>query len=92
MAVFFLDQFVATVSELSDFLLGGVLGAGEEELLVVGVGLEVLNLLFAVQHEPALDAEHLSVALGLNEVKLVDELVPVGGVAFNHGVNFLYLS
>lgn len=61
-------QFIATVGELSDFLLGGVLGAGEQKLFVVGMGLEVFNLLFAVEHEPALDAEDLSVALGLDEV------------------------
>ena len=67
-SVSFLNKFVATIGQLSDFLLGSVLSAGEQKLFVVGVALEVLDLLLAVEHEPALNAEDLSVALGFNQV------------------------
>lgn len=51
---------------------------------MVGVGPQMLNLLLAVEHLPALNAEDLAVALFLDLVKSVDECFPLGGVSLNH--------
>ena len=79
-AVDFFYQFVITLCQLVDFFLGGVLRAGEEELTVVGVFPQVLQLLLAVQHLPALDAEDLAVGLVLDERQSLDEGGPFGRV------------
>ena len=52
------------------------MSARQEELAVVGVLLQVLELLLAVQHLPALDAEHLAVRLVFDERKPFDEGLP----------------
>jgi hypothetical protein len=44
----------------------------------------MLDLLFAVQHLPALDAKHFSVRLLLNCVQSVDEGGPLGRVTLDH--------
>ena len=46
--------------------------------------LQVSDLLLAVEHLPALDTKHFSITLGLDVVQLLNEDVPLGGVAFNH--------
>lgn len=51
---------------------------------MVGVELEVLDLLLAVQHLPALDAEHLAVGLLLDLVESLNERVPLGRIPLNH--------
>ena len=51
---------------------------------MVGVGLEVLNLLLAVEHLPTFDAEDLAVALFLDLVKSIDESFPFRGVSLYH--------
>jgi hypothetical protein len=45
---------------------------------MVGVLLEMFDLLFAVKHLPAVDAEHLSVGLGLYDLEFFDEFLPFG--------------
>ena len=47
---------------------------------MVGALAEVLELLLAVVHLPALDAENLAVGLVLDVVETLDELVPLCGV------------
>ena len=84
LAIRLADQLVPALSQFADLLLGGVLSGSEQELLVVWVVLEMLDLLFAVEHLPALDAEHLTVALLFDRVQLVDESLPLGRVSFDH--------
>ena len=51
---------------------------------MVGMLLQMLDLLFAVQHLPALDAKNLSVRLLLDCVQSVDEGGPLGRVTLDH--------
>ena len=46
--------------------------------------LQMLNLLLAVQHLPALNAEHLTVRFLFDGVETVDERGPLGRVTLNH--------
>ena len=46
--------------------------------------LQMSDLLFTVEHLPTLDTQHLSVTLRLDVIELLNEDVPLGGVAFNH--------
>lgn len=45
---------------------------------MVRVAAEVLDLLLAVEHLPALDAQHFAVALLFYRVQLYYELLPLG--------------
>ena len=65
------------LGELAYLLLGGVLSRGEEVLLVVRKLAEVLDLLLAVEHLPALLAEDFAVGLGLDQVEPLDQLPPL---------------
>ena len=49
---------------------------------MVWIFLEMFYFLFAIEHLPALNAQHFSVALGLDYFKLVDELFPLGRLNF----------
>lgn len=51
---------------------------------MIRIQLEVLNLLFTVQHLPALYAEYLTVRLGFNGVQSVDEGVPLLRMSLYH--------
>lgn len=51
---------------------------------MVWVLLEVLDLLFAVEHLPALNAQDLSVRLLLNGIEPVDERSPLKRVSLYH--------
>jgi hypothetical protein len=44
---------------------------------VIRAFFEVFDLLFAVEHEPALDAQDFSVGLGLDDFELADEVTPL---------------
>ena len=44
----------------------------------------MLNFLLAVEHLPALYAQHLSIGLGLNEVETLDEVFPLGRITLDH--------
>ena len=44
----------------------------------------MLDLLLAVEHLPALDAENLAVGLLLDLVESANKAVPLGGVPLNH--------
>ena len=60
------------------------MSGSKQKLLVVRIVLEMLDLLLAVEHLPALDAEYLTVALLFNGVQLVYKGFPFGRVAFYH--------
>ena len=49
----------------------------------------MFDLLLAVEHLPALDAEHFTVALGFDEVEFVDERCPFFRITFNHGIGYI---
>jgi hypothetical protein len=38
---------------------------------------EMLDFLFAVEHLPALNAQHLAIRLGLDELELLNEVPPL---------------
>ena len=44
----------------------------------------MLNLLFIVEHQPTLGAEHLSVRLRFYQLHLRDETFPLFAILFNH--------
>ena len=83
-AIVFLDELVVSLGELANFLLASVLRRRQKIRLVVGVLFQVLNLLFAVEHLPALDAKDLSVRFLLDGVQSVDEGGPLGRVSLYH--------
>lgn len=82
--VVLLDELVVALGKLTDFLLGSILGGRQKIRLVVRMLLEVLDLLLAVEHLPALDAKDLSVGLLLDGVEPVDEGGPFRGITLNH--------
>jgi len=51
---------------------------------MVSVQFKMLDLLFTIEHLPALDAENLSVRFGFNGVQSIDKCVPLGGISFYH--------
>ena len=51
---------------------------------MIGIILQMLYLLLAVQHLPALDTQHFPVGLSLYGVEAVNEGVPFRGIALNH--------
>lgn len=48
--------------------------------------LQMLDLLLAVEHLPAVNTKDLSVRLGLNDLELVNEVSPLNGSYFDHDV------
>ena len=79
----FLDELVPALRELAYLLLAGVLGRREQVLPMGRELLEVLYLLLAVEHLPALDAEDFTVTLLFDQIKLRDERLPLGCVALD---------
>lgn len=75
-AVLFENMFPLSLRETEHLSLARVLCGREEKLLMVGKSLQVLDLLLAVEHLPALDAENLAVRLGLYHLKFGDEVAP----------------
>lgn len=71
-----LREFALSSREGEELLLGRVLCRGEEEALMIGQGLHVFDFLFAVEHLPALNAEHFAVRLCLYLLKLAYEGIP----------------
>jgi hypothetical protein len=61
LAVTFSDELVVSLCQFADFQLRRVLGRGQEVRLVVRVELQVFNLLLAIEHLPALDAQNLAI-------------------------------
>lgn len=83
-AIALLDELVVSLGKLTNFLLAGVLRRRQKIRLVVWILLQVLNLLFAVKHLPALDAKDLSIRFLLDSVQSVDEGGPLGRVSLYH--------
>ncbi len=91
-AIVLFHDLVIAVGDLADLVLGGVAGRSQQKGLVVGESLNVLDLLLAVEHLPALDAQDFSIALLLDGVELVDENVPRGRVALGHSFSFNFAT
>lgn len=70
--------------QLADLLLRGVLGRREQVGLVIGIQPQMLYFLLAIQHLPALNAEHFPVGLGFYRIESHDELIPLVRVALQH--------
>lgn len=77
-SVLFEDVLALSLREAEHLSLARVLCGREKELLMVGQSLQVLDLLLAVEHLPAFDAENLTVRLGLDHLKFGDEVAPFG--------------
>ena len=54
---------------------------------MIRVILQMLYLLFAVEHLPALDAEHLSVRFRFDGIEALDEGMPFRRVTLDHDLN-----
>ena len=61
LTVILLNELIVALRQLTNFLLRCILSGRQKIRLVVRMLLKVLYLLLAVQHLPALNAEHLSV-------------------------------
>lgn len=84
LSVVLLYEFVVALGKLANFLLGRVLSRRQKIRLVVRVLLEMLDLLLAVQHLPALDAEHFAVRFLLYGVQPIDEGRPLRRISLYH--------
>lgn len=59
---------------------------------MVRMNFQVLDLLLAVQHLPALDTEHFAITLLFNRVESVYEDLPFGRITFDHDQVWLSLE
>ena len=53
---------------------------------MIRVLLEMLDFLFAVEHLPAVNAKHLAIRLSLDELELLNKVLPLGGRNLEHDI------
>ena len=51
---------------------------------MIGALSEMLDFLFAVEHLPAVNAQHFAIRLSLDELELLNEVLPLGGRNLEH--------
>lgn len=82
--VVLLDELVVALGKLTNFLFGSILRGRQKIRLVVRMLFQVLDLLLAVEHLPALDAEDLAIGFLFDGVEPIDEGGPFRGITLNH--------
>ena len=74
------------LTEGHDLLFTCIFRRCQQVLLMIRHRLQMLDLLLAIEHLPAVNTKDLPVRLGLNDLELVNEVSPLNGSDFDHDV------
>ncbi len=92
LSIWLADHLITGLRQGQNLLFRCKLRWGKQIIFVVFLLFKMLRFLFAVQHLPALDAEHLAVRFALYNFKFWHEVLPLWRASLYHVYKRLYFS